>query len=971
MSEGFAPTPEQQKAVEAPLGPVLVIAGPGAGKTYCLIARIHHLITRHGTAPERICAVTFTNKAAEEIRARLHRSLGEAGEEVVGGTLHAFSLAVLRAHPEQAGLRRGFGVADEDYQKTVLRRLKVPEDRRGSLLTLFTRARLEQYRLTAGDQELFEAYRDTLRARNLVDFDDLIALTERLLRANPAVAATERRRFDYVLVDEFQDFNLAQYGIVTQLTADHRNLFAVGDDEQSIFSWTGADRRIFERFETDFNGAPRFVLDQNRRCSVQIFDVARRLVERNPCLFRKDIAALRDSPYDVLAHAFEDETAEAEWLVTDLLEDHRLTDTPWGEYAVLYRYHSIGRTLETRLLEAGIACRLARGQALLDDPVIAHVVASLRVVRAPDDPIAVENLARRALSPPFLERVALAAPGPDLLASLRAFASRRPTGDAERKAAWRFVYTVENLRAMRRAQVSLESLVDDLLSRRIGPLRNLLEERHDELTDPATFPGAEALARRIADATQAGARIRLVPRGGTEIALLGMLRKAGVPYAALQLPGDLPAPGDLVLGDGEPAGGRWPLLLFKALQLLHAQTVRSELSDFVAFDLETTEKDIAACEVVEIAAVRVRGGKVVDRLREMVGGTRPVSAGARKIHGYGDDDRRNAPPFAEVWPRFRAFVRGDLLVAHNGQEFDVPVLRRLAAPLGGADDLTFFDTLPLARALLDQGARLEDLAHRFGVPLTRAHHALDDAEALAQIVGRLETLKASRGRKASQIQMLGHLGVALALDEAAPPTAEEQLLRNLAVPFALGRYSDCLEFYAAELEAGAPGAAPVAEVIERLGGARVMERLRRERSPAERYPEAVARLGALVAGSRGTSVDERIERLLEQVALSSSERAELDPARVSLLTLHSTKGLEFSRVYIVGVEDNQLPGRRELQAWDEDDIQEARRLLYVGMTRAKDRLVLTRAERRDGRPTGGDLFLGEAGLTSIPPGVAR
>jgi DNA polymerase III epsilon subunit-like protein len=530
---------------------------------------------------------------------------------------------------------------------------------------------------------------------------------------------------------------------------------------------------------------------------------------------------------------------------------------------------------------------------------------------------------------------------------------------------------VENLRAMRRAHGSLESLVDDLLSRRIGPLRNPLEERHDELTDPAAFPGAEALARRIVEAIDAGARIRLAPRGGTEIALLGMLQKAAVPYAARQLAGDVPAMDDLILGGGEPSGGRWPLLLFKALQLVHAQTVRSELSDFVAFDLETTELNIAACEIVEIAGVRVRGGEVVDRFREMVGGVKPVSPGARKAHGYGDDDRRNAPLFAEVWPRFRAFVGGDLLVAHNGQKFDVPVLRRLAAPLGGAADLVFFDTYPLARALLDQGARLEDLAHHFGVPLARAHHALDDAEALAHIVGRLEALKAGRGRKSAQVQVLGHLGVALALDQATSSTTEEQLLRNLAVPFALGRYSDCLEFYAAELDAGAPGAAPVAEVIERLGGTRVMERLRRERSPAERYPDAVARLGALVAGSRGASLDERIERLLERVALSSSDGAELDPARVSLLTLHSTKGLEFSRVYIVGVEDNQLPGRRELQEWDESDIQEARRLLYVGMTRAKDRLVLTRAERRDGRPTGGDLFLGEAGLTSIPPGVTR
>lgn len=315
MSEGFAPTPDQRKAVEAPLGPVLVIAGPGAGKTWCLIARIERLIETHGFAPARICAVTFTNKAAEEIATRLHRKLGGAGEEVTRGTLHALCLAILRRHAEAAGLRRGFGVADEDYQRTVLRRLRVPQKRHGQLLPLFGRHRLEQYPLTPGDQALFDEYRDTLRRRNLVDFDDLIGLTERLLRENPAVAAVERGLFDYVLVDEFQDLNLAQYGIVKQLAAEHRNLFAVGDDEQSIFSWTGADRRIFDRFQDDFPGSPPIVLDQNRRCSRQIFDVARRLVERNPRLFEKDIAAPRESPYDVVAYAFDDETAEAEWLV--------------------------------------------------------------------------------------------------------------------------------------------------------------------------------------------------------------------------------------------------------------------------------------------------------------------------------------------------------------------------------------------------------------------------------------------------------------------------------------------------------------------------------------------------------------------------------------------------------------------------------------------------------------------------------
>ncbi len=969
MSDAFDPTPEQRKAVEAPLGPVLVVAGPGAGKTYCLIARIERLIAHHGIAPARICAVTFTNKAAEEIAARLHRTLGRAGEEVTRGTLHSLCLDLLRRHAEAAGLRRGFGVADEDYQRTVLRRLRVRDERQGQLLTLFGRHRFDRYPLTPGDAALFQEYCRTLRSRNLVDFDDLVTLAARLLREDPVAAAAERGRYDHVLVDEFQDLNLAQYGVVERLAAEHRNVFAVGDDEQSIFSWTGADPGIFGRFRDDFGVAEPVVLDWNRRCSVQIFEAARRLVERNPTLFEKRIEARRDSDYDVVAYGFEDEAAEAEWLVADLWEDQARSGTNWGEYAVLYRKHSVGRFLETRLLEAGVPCRLARGQALLDDRVIAHVVASLRIVRRPDDAVAVEALAERMLPAPFLERLRAADPGSDLLTTLRAFGRTRRKGDAERDAAWSFVYTAENLRALRRAHETLEAVVSELLARRIGPYKNLLAERHQELSDPADFPGADALARTLDAAGRSGARIWLEPERGVEIALQGMFRKAGVPNVARRMPGDRPAPEEPVLRPGD-APGSWPLLVFKALQLLHSRAVPADLGDCVVFDLETTDLDVTACEIVEIAAARVRDGRVVAQFREMVGGTRPVSPQARRIHGYGDADRLDAPDFAEVWPRFRAFAGVDLLVAHNGQKFDVPVLRRLAAPLGGAHDLTFFDTYPLAKMLLDESARLEDLAHRFDVPLARAHHALDDTLALARVLGRLEELKRARGRKAALVQLLGFLGLALALEQP-DTTAEIMLLRELALPPALGRYSDCLELYAAELEAGAPGAPPVDEVIERLGGVRLMERIRAERTPAERYPEAVARLAALVGASEGATLDDRIDRLVERVTLSSSEGVEADPARVSLLTLHSTKGLEFSRVYVVGVEDNQLPGWRELQEQREKEIQEARRLLYVGMTRAKDRLILTRAERRNGRSAGGDLFLCDAGLATLSPRVSR
>jgi DNA helicase-2/ATP-dependent DNA helicase PcrA len=230
------PLPQQRLAIEAAPGPLLVVAGPGAGKTFCLIARVQHLIETHGFAPGRILAVTFTNRAAEEIALRLGRTLGDRAAAVDRGTLHALCLSLLREHAEAAGLRKGFGVADDEYQRVVLRRLNVHLKRRGSLLTLFSRRRLQHYKLAASDEQLYRDYRAYLERRNTVDFDELIARTAELLDRRADIADAVAGRWDYLLVDEFQDLNPAQYEILKRLAAPHRNLFAVGDDEQSIFS---------------------------------------------------------------------------------------------------------------------------------------------------------------------------------------------------------------------------------------------------------------------------------------------------------------------------------------------------------------------------------------------------------------------------------------------------------------------------------------------------------------------------------------------------------------------------------------------------------------------------------------------------------------------------------------------------------------------------------------------------------------
>ena len=923
MSVDLTPLAQQRLAIEAPLGPILVVAGPGAGKTYCLIARIERLIA-NGIDPHRICAVTFTNRAAGEIALRL----GERAEQITRGTIHAFCLAVLREFVEEAGLRRGFGVADEPYQKVILSRLNVPMDRRGQLLTLFSRHRFQGYRLTDGDARLFREYVSWLRARNMVDFDELITKAEPL-------ADRVADRWDYVLVDEFQDVNAVQYDLLKKLVEPHGNFFAVGDDEQSIFAWTGADPYVLERFRRDYDVVP-IILDKNRRCSRQIFETARRVLAQNPQLFQKQLTADRESPHEVVAHAFRDEHEEATWLLDDLRADRTASGLSWGDYAILYRKHKLGEHIEGRLLRAGIPCRLARGRSLIEDEVIGYVIAALRVVRNPDDPAAMHTFAKCVLSEHFLQEVEAAlSENSDFLVSARALAERRPSKDPDTRKLWRLIYQLENLRTLPRSHGTLPAVIEEILSQTVGPYRNKLEERHDELTDPADMPEAVALAEQLRQASE----ISFAPRGGVEIALRGMLAAAGFRH----LP-STPA-GTIIDADA--------LTVFKALQLLDAGRLDTTLDRYVTFDFETTDTDAATCGVVEIGAARVVNGEIVDRFHAMVNPFRPISPKATAIHGYTDADVAHAAPFSEVFTQFRAFVGSDLLIAHNGMKFDVPVLRRLAAGRDGVDTLAFYDTFPLVRSLSQDSGKQVDIAHRFGIDVGRAHHALDDAISLAHIYRELQKLRAARARKAVLSNVLDYLGLALALQGG--DGSERNLLFEIARRRTLGRYSDALEFYAASRTDNAP---TLEEVITRLGGRALMTRLRAQRDPSQRYATAVARLNTLIG--EGT-LEECIDLLLERVALSTSDGVELAPDRVNLLTLHSTKGLEFSRVYIVGVEDHELLGYQPTN----DEVEEARRLMYVGMTRARDRLVLTRVARRFGRETGGSSFLEEMRLRTL------
>lgn len=944
---------------------MLVLAGPGAGKTFCLIERVRFLIERLEIDAGRICVFTFTNKAAGEIAERLE-SLGDEIDRVKRGTIHAFCAELLREFGAEVGLQPGFGIADEHYQKQLLRRLRVPPKMVNRVLDAFSRYRFRGETLSHRYRRIFDAYQRLTLDRNIADFDTLILKTAQLLRLD-AVSAQVRSRWDAVLVDEFQDLNPIQYAVVRRLATDHRHIFVVGDDEQSVYSWTGADPRVFQTFQDDFSPVTVVHLEENHRSPRAVLDLARRFISLNTGLFadRGPQRTTRDSPHPVAAVAFGDEEAETRWLLDDLRRDRTEHDGKlrWGDVGILYRKHKLGGVLESAFLNAGIPCCLAQGRALSDDDVVRYLLAALRVIASPDDEIQQEMFYETVLPPALFDTARAEAEhdGRGLIHQLEYKARTCPAAHPDAKKIWRGYYALKNLAVLGENHRLLGSLVEAILSEKVGSYRTMLEEHHDELSDPAAHDEVVALAGRLQHAVAAGASAWLPRMGGIEIPARRMLLEAGL--RVVEVGGAPPREGVTVTPGDLPSLGIG-LGLFKTAQLMRSAGFAMSFSeDFTAVDLETTDKDIETAEIVELAAVRVRHGRIVDEFHTLVKPRVPISSGALRTHHISESTVSDAPCFEDVWERFRTFCGSDVLIAHNGYKFDFPILRRMAAKLPRGRDICIYDTLPLAHTLHTSSARLPDLARRYGVRLPQWHRALDDSRALAKLFPALCETRVQVARKTAVVSILDQLGVALALSDRAKLCEEARKFLEFVPPYSLGRHSECLDCYARErAECGDPDLPTADELITLLGGHQLMERIRSQKSADKRYPETMGRLRRLIDACERADLRASICAFLERAVLSKFDGSEARPDRVNLLTMHSTKGLEFSRVYIIGVEDEQLIPIPRDGAVNKLELEEARRLLYVGMTRTRDRLVMTQSKTREGKSTGGHRFLDEMSL---------
>ena len=421
--------PEQRDAVETVRGPVLILAGAGTGKTRVITFRIAHMVQR-GIAPENILAVTFTNKAAREMLERVNQLLpkrrsadGETPSRPTVSTFHSLCVRILRQHIELLGYKKNFVIYDESEQLGAIKKILANVSAKGeqtdprAVLTLLSKfknggaaaeAAFKDPNVSALAEHVRKKYESALKACNAVDFDDLILLTLRLFTEHPEALDACRARFRYVMVDEYQDTNAAQFQLVHALTIKHRNLCVVGDDDQSIYGWRGAEVANLLDLEKHYPEVKVVKLEQNYRSTNTILQAANAVIKNNARRRGKNLWSQNGQGTKIQLHAFDTDDTEAR-TIAETIEFKRMTQrVPWGDQAILFRTNLQSRPIEMELRKAGIRYHLIGGQSFFDRREVRDFLAYVKTFLNPHDDISllrIANVPARGLSDVTMERL--------------------------------------------------------------------------------------------------------------------------------------------------------------------------------------------------------------------------------------------------------------------------------------------------------------------------------------------------------------------------------------------------------------------------------------------------------------------------------------------------------------------------------------------------------------------------------------
>jgi superfamily I DNA/RNA helicase len=923
--------PEQRAAVEATEGPLLILAGAGSGKTRVITHRIAWLIREKNVAPDSILAVTFTNKAAGEMAERVDQLLGHTSlAKPLISTFHSFCVRILRRDIETLkvagqGLTRAFTIFDETDQqgivKQVMKRMGLdtkqmtPRSVQGRISWAKNHmVDPQDYFLSSKDPtgervaHIFQAYQAELRKNNALDFDDLLLEAVRLLKASGEVRERYQRRYQYLLVDEYQDTNRPQYELMKLLAGEHKNVCAVGDEDQSIYSWRGADIRNILEFEKDFPNARIVRLEQNYRSTQTILEAAGAVVANN--IRRKGKKLWTDRQGGSLIGYYEAPDGENEALfiadkIQTFLGTTAETQDAGGQHcAVLYRINSQSRLIEEALRRYNISYTMVGGFSFYERAEIKDLLAYLRLVKNPHDSMALQrviNTPARGIGKTTLETV-----------ERLALETGVSTWDAVAAA-------IANRLISTRALMALESFRQLILDAQAmmdpdfaGKLAADVAESHASDSDTDFAFGARSPASP--NSSENGAQAQ-------EDASLSRGESAESPQTPLldasHFSQFIEAPKRPFLEvrkqDVRPYQPEWPAEIVSAPK----KTVE------ISFEGKT-------CQISEEAY-----RKLEDRLEALEERAARISASGPRTDFISREPLKVAISFDPLrisgWEEIGVIhnVKGKPKVEQFGEE---AIPEKYQRDPENCEHCNTRRRRNNTYILKHENGSLQQVGSKC------IHEFLGDKPE----VWKFDKPEVWRFRSVAIQELAGYLDELVRQDLEAPPVVQPAWFDRVgsAGP------QDLLPSEETTSAFRSPGdAATLPELIrfliDRTGYIKALE--------AEGSPEAFSRIENLKElANAAHDAEERGETLAEFLdhAALASDTDQFDPnARVTLMTLHSAKGLEFPLVFLAGMEDGLFPHSRTLND-PQGDLEEERRLCYVGMTRAMNTLILTRAHYR-------------------------
>lgn len=1016
---------KQREAVTHKKGPLLVIAGPGTGKTRVITHRIAYLIREHGIKAENILAITFTNKAAQEMQERVNSEIGEPHDSNIKvSTFHAFCVTVLRKHALRIGLSENFTIFDQELQDEILtesvRALNLNTDDYPPWLlrNILSDAKCKsQNPVDAVDttdihdaetlenlRSVLRGYQDKLTAYDALDFDDLLVKTVELFEQVPDVQQDYHQTIAHILVDEFHDVNSVQYRLLRLLCAPpEHNLMVVADADQAIYSWRGSNPAYIDDFKADYH--PReLALDDHYRCSEKILRAAEEVISRNTERQRQHtLRTHQDEEGDIFHYTFDTPVEEARTIIRII---QNLVSPPFNysyrDIAIFYRTHRLANVLEEQLIQSDIKFRRVQPINSLEEGKSKGILAYLRFIQwqLPQDLEAAINFPETCIDDLTWVRLKWLAQREDiafveLLKNIEAYPE--DVGPLTRRKVREFWTHLERLsteiEGERVDQIILKLF--DTLERSRTPYR---AEELEVIEKQPEMPNLVTAQDVLYSALSLGEPVQITASHGID-----EYSAAHIIYQTLEtylnhtpqlqlLPpeGNRPKPNEngvhLLIGDfehiGESARDARTLLIgtadiaspdvihleaeeihsITALKLCQRLVNRFEtpnMADMVVYDLETTGLNTKRAEIVEIAAHRLSAiGDEVERYYRLVrppGGHIPRSA--TRIHGVDTETVKTSPGIEMVLPEFLGFIQNRILIGHNVAEYDNPILARdLRRYLERDLSAPHYDTLVTARRLFPrQRCSISALAEKFEIEHGRLHSAREDVRVNREIFKELIRIDAHKREAKSLPELLPFVGLGILAKTEEVARSEETLTEtdtflNVAKRFVQTHNIVSLE----NLPLDPTEAAQARELMETLQGATVRE-----------FPEDAdwrhRRIQFTNTALHFQSISDQhqlINFLDYQKLLTNIDEPNGTTEQLTLMTMHAAKGKEFRAVIIIGMEEGSFPMWR--QNMTEAELEEERRLFYVGMTRAQQKLYLSSVVYRFGdRDRASSMFVRE------------